>query len=160
MAKHYALYGNVGLLREYCRHCKDQAFVIDKKYQCCDRDVESASSEKVQRVTNPRCKRQRPSKRVQDEILYRQSGKCLYCEVEFGRIFIHPTKGKAYKLVPCWDHLIPYVYSQNNYDHNFVAACSMCNGIKASKLFETLEEARAYVQHRRAKKGITKENII
>lgn len=158
MGKHYALYGNVGILRQYCHKCKSMAFVIDKIMQCCDSPVEHMSADRVSRVTNPRAKRQRPSGRAKVEILYKQSNRCLYCDVKFDTHFIHYRTGKIRKLSACWDHVVPYAYSQNNNDLNFVAACSVCNGIKSSKLFETLEEARAYVQYNRAKKGITEEN--
>jgi len=40
--------------------------------------------------------------------------------------------------------VVPFSYSQNNYRYNFVAACQICNGLKGSSMFATVEEARAY----------------
>jgi 5-methylcytosine-specific restriction endonuclease McrA len=45
-----------------------------------------------------------------------------------------------------WDHVVPFSYSQNNYAYNFVAACQICNGIKGSQMFKTLEEARIHIR--------------
>lgn len=36
---------------------------------------------------------------------------------------------------------------------NFVAACHVCNGIKSDKLFQTLDEARVFIQLAREAKG-------
>jgi len=91
--------------------------------------------------------------------------KYLHGEYKFGFELeaISPVESsyrKIVKVIPCWDHYIPYAYSQNNYPYNFVAACALCNGIKSSHLFDTLEEAIEYVKRRRAKKGVTKDDII
>lgn len=52
-----------------------------------------------------------------------------------------------------WDHVDPWVYSLNNKDQNFVAACQICNGIKSSMIFNSVEEARVYIQGARKTKG-------
>jgi 5-methylcytosine-specific restriction endonuclease McrA len=56
--------------------------------------------------------------------------------------------GRPKVLSPVWDHLVPYVYGYDNSDDNFVAACQICNNIKSSKLFSSLEEAREYINAR------------
>ncbi len=56
-------------------------------------------------------------------------------------------------LKVCWDHRIPFAYSQDNRALNFVAACQICNGIKSSLMFERLEDARGYIYRRLQKKG-------
>jgi len=53
-----------------------------------------------------------------------------------------------------FDHVVPFAYSQNNYRHNFVAACHICNSIKSSMMFNTLDEARAYIVATWVVKGI------
>ena len=50
------------------------------------------------------------------------------------------------KLLPNWDHLIPYSYSYSNADENFVAACSVCNAFKSSHIFISDEECKEFIQ--------------
>ncbi|TLZ87260.1 MAG: hypothetical protein E6K00_05760 [Methanobacteriota archaeon] len=66
-------------------------------------------------------------------------------------------KGRLIYLKVNWDHFVPFAYSQNNYAYNFVAACQICNGIKGSSTFRTLEEARVYVMAIRTLKGIRED---
>ena len=59
----------------------------------------------------------------------------------------------VFKLKVHWDHKIPYSYAQDNRDINFVASCSVCNLMKHDRMFETLDEAREYLQTRWETKG-------
>jgi hypothetical protein len=44
---------------------------------------------------------------------------------------------------------------QDNRSINFVAACSICNGLKSSMMFQTEEEARVYIYEAWQRKGFS-----
>jgi HNH endonuclease len=95
--------------------------------------------------------RRKPEKAVQDRILGRQDGRCLYCGHRFGdTVWRH---GQPVTLRLNWDHLIPYAYLAANPDDNWAAACHVCNGIKSSLIFQSVEDARDYILDRAARKG-------
>lgn len=52
-----------------------------------------------------------------------------------------------------WDHKVPFAYSQNNGNQNFVAACQICNRLKSRIMFNSLEEARVYLYYKQIEKG-------
>ena len=57
------------------------------------------------------------------------------------------------------DHIIPYVYSQNNKEENLIAACGTCNRLASDKVFESLIEKIGFVQKRRADKNLPPPTI-
>jgi hypothetical protein len=95
--------------------------------------------------------RRKPGKAVRDRILKRQGDRCLYCEHKFGDTVWR--RGQQVTLRLNWDHLIPYAYLAANPDDNWVAACHVCNGIKSSAIFQSVQEARDYILARAAGKG-------
>ncbi len=146
----YALFGNVGLKRAFCRACDGNALIVDDKFQCCDR-VYSGRVGRTVRESQPEFKRRTPCKKDRLAILERQSNKCLYCELPFDSVVLRGNR--TTRLTPRWDHLIPFNYSQDNCPENFVAACQVCNGIKGDKCFDTITDARDHIRARRAQKG-------
>lgn len=163
MQKYVGLYGNVKLLRMYCKQCKRMAIVLDDKFQCCDRKILDEDKEEyyaVKRMSGTSYERRKPSKKRINRLLDIQSGKCLYCEIPFETYYQHPKSKKMQRTTICCDHYVPFAYSQNNKDENFVLACGICNGIKSSKLFKTLEDAKEYVTKRRQDKGFKPEIYI
>lgn len=158
MAKnHVAVYGSLRMLRGYCPRCKNMALIISNKYQCCDYEVSLTNVIKNQkRMIESEQVRRRPSKDAVNKMLKLQNNRCLYCEIKFDTPYLHPKLNKVMKTKPCFDHFIPYAYSQDNRDINFVCACAPCNGIKSSKIFKTVEEARDFVKYRRNQKGYDK----
>jgi 5-methylcytosine-specific restriction endonuclease McrA len=74
-----------------------------------------------------------PSPGEQARILEQQARCCIYCDRPFGG-----------DVRVTWDHFVPWSYSQRN--EKFVAACQRCNSKKSDKMFQTLEEARAYLE--------------
>lgn len=150
MQNHYAEYGNTRLIRNKCPACKRFAFVIDGRYQCCDRET-SAEPQFIKKMVIASPYRKIPTTKKQREILEKQQNKCLYCEVEFGSVVFRNEKPLLSKLE--WDHQVPFVYSQNNNRANFCAACNICNRIKSSKMFQTVDEAIIYIRHKRNLKG-------
>jgi len=87
--------------------------------------------------------RRQPTAEEKGLILELQENCCLYCQRRFDSAVIR--KGKLSWLRVTWDHVVPFSYSQNNSAVNFVAACQICNGIKGSLMFVTIEEARVYI---------------
>jgi len=96
-------------------------------------------------------KRARPRKAVKERILARQRGCCLYCEMEIGSTITR--NGKPVTLQINWDHFVPYAYAARNSNDNWVAACHVCNGLKAHRMFDTVQEAKDYVTGRAIAKG-------
>lgn len=121
------------------------AFVQDGLMACCDRAV-FVQPNSVKRMTMPEERRKGPSKHARRTKLAAQENKCLYCSRTFGS-FVE-VKGAVFKLRVAWDHMLPFAYSLNNVDANFAAACHVCNGWKSDHIFQTLEEAQAYLLER------------
>ena len=139
----WARYGNVLLKTTVCPDCKAESIVLDGEISCCGLPADvQADREKI--VVAPRFKRNRPSLARQREILEAQGNRCLYCENEFGTLVA--VRGVMRRLGVAWDHLVPFSYSANNRDENFAAACGLCNGVKSNRVFETIEDARAFVK--------------
>lgn len=159
MAKNVALYGGRGLRREFCSNCRVWAFVIENKFKCCDSTFNKKIDNRVKtkRMTIANSKRKRPPRWLISEIVEKQENRCVYCDVLFGTAFIHPKKQRLFITTVCLDHFVPYNYIKANEFNNFVAACQICNGIKSKMLFENIEDAKAYIKHRRLKKGYDKE---
>jgi predicted nucleic acid-binding Zn ribbon protein len=80
---------------------------------------------------------------LRQKLLEHQNYRCFYCDTElYGQSFVA-------------DHAIPWVSCRNNKKENLVAACVRCNQIKYDKVFNDVEEARAYILERR---GISQTN--
>ena len=146
-------YGNVLMRATRCPKCRTESFIDDDgRTSCCSIEAYEREKGRIRLVCGPRLRRSRPSVQRQRECLDKQNGKCFYCANDFG-MFVE-AGGIAKRLTPCWDHFVPYSYSANNSDANFVAACQVCNGIKTNLVFEHEEDARAFVRQRWARKGI------
>lgn len=155
--KHMALYGNTKIQREYCTKCKMYAFILNGVIQCCDSKLDiSQEVTHSKRMTCPEAVRRRPSYAARKAMLELQEGKCIYCSIPFGTPFWSTRQKKILTTRVCYDHLVPFKYSQDNRDINFVCACQLCNAIKYDMIFQTIEEARLYVNKRRAQKGYEK----
>jgi 5-methylcytosine-specific restriction endonuclease McrA len=102
-------------------------------------------------MESPEFVRRRISVAARKQILADQGGACLYCEQPFGGV--KHRHGKPVRLMLHWDHLYPYVATANNRDENYAAACHVCNGIKSSHVFQTIDEARVAIQMRRTELG-------
>lgn len=154
---HKALYGNVGVDRAVCPECKETAFVIRGKMACCDLAINGrrATKRSVIRISEPVEQRKTPTCDEKAKILSDQKHKCFWCDGIFGNVAIRvgPRAQKMVIMNPNWDHVEPFAWSFNNDPLNFVAACSICNGIKSSKMFSTLEDTKEYILERRKSKG-------
>jgi len=150
------LYGNVQIPKAYCKICKAWSFVVDKRLVCCDIPLKDNKPKIFLRVSEPDCKRKRISEHLKKKILKEQNNLCFYCE-SYIYGFTH-RHGKRIKLRLHFDHQVPYAYSQNNNTENIVASCHVCNGIKSSFCFQTVEEAVIYIMGKREEKGYNKPN--
>lgn len=140
---HLALFGGVGLIRGECPECEGMTIIQDGQTACCSVDVEVSEPRKWKSVAEPRMVRGKPSRSEQKTILFLQQDACLYCLRAFGEyVWWH---GRLVRLVVNWDHFAPFAYNQNNAAKNFVAACQICNAIKSSRIFGSVEDARAYI---------------
>lgn len=85
-------------------------------------------------------------------IVNKQRGKCFYCGLPFGWLFVHRATMKCVTLG--WDHLLPHSYCFNSSVQNVVASCYQCNSIKGSRVFDTVQQAIHYVRQKRINKGL------
>ena len=147
-----AVYGSIAMRREFCPSCEEWALVSSSEMACCGATPPTTPSRGIRRMTLATGHRKIPTVQEQREILARQKDRCFYCGSVFGDL-AH-CEGRADRWVKInWDHVEPFCWQSNNQTLNFVAACSVCNGIKSSKVFPTQEETIKYVWDRRKKKG-------
>ena len=148
-------YGDVVLLKGYCKECKTKSFIIDGEFQCCDSKVSELHDKEIKkREIEGESKRSRIKKKVRLEILEKQNNKCIYCENDFDTPFWHDKKKRYIKIRVHFDHFISWNYSRDNQKNNLYAACHICNGIKSDKFFYNLISAKEYINERRRVKGI------
>lgn len=156
IARRVAIYGNVRLIREQCPDCRNVALVVGGRFACCGREWVGADSDQtthLQRFASPEFVRRKPSPHERSMILAHQDYRCFYCGHSLSAIY---TQGvKTFRAKIHWDHQLPFAFSQDNRVDNFVASCNVCNLLKSSKIFETVEDARVYLVHRQGKKGIS-----
>lgn len=145
-----ALYGSVSLEKMYCRNCKTEAFVKRGLFTCCDSPVPEVPKKYIRESSAP-LKRFRPGKSEQRKILEEQENRCFYCGYKFGNIVHRNDNGVVLKMT--WDHMLPWSLTQDNRASNFVAACHVCNGIKNSRVFESMSDAQDYLKYHRRRKG-------
>jgi 5-methylcytosine-specific restriction endonuclease McrA len=139
-------FGSNTMLRMKCPRCKKTALVIDAVIQCdCDYKIRKVPSEiTFKRETHAEVKRKKLSVYMKKEILQVQDYKCAYCDCN-----IQLDENTHF------DHFIPWVFSGNSRPYNMVASCALCNNIKYSHHFDTMEEARLYISQKRAKRNNT-----
>ena len=165
-----SLYGKVALNKEHCPSCQTMAFVFDGELACCGWLVEANPQRYKREVICGLGARPKIPQRLREEIIESQNGHCLYCELPFGysvtriragrrqagnRVFgtsLDPKFSRV-RLLPRIDHMVPWSYQGHHEQGNLAAACHVCNGIKSSKCFRTVEEARVYISQEKERKG-------
>lgn len=68
---HIALYGNVRILRSYCKQCDTYAFVLENKRACCGAPYEAVPV-RYRRMSEPEQRRRVPSAQEKEQILNAQ----------------------------------------------------------------------------------------
>lgn len=141
-AAYLGVYDTIILKKEFCNDCQSYSIVRKGILLCCDkRSV--ADAETWKRESLSLGIRRGPSATYRHEQLDRQGNRCFYCLIYFGCLV--EWRGRSVKAKTHWDHFVPYSYIQSNPDENFLASCQICNQIKSSKVFSTVEEVRSYV---------------
>lgn len=148
--EYVGLYGNVHLMKGWCENCRDFSFIIDGVLECCEVNI-TADPKRYKRETHPEQRRKPLSKKRKQDQIDVQENKCFYCNRSFGTTVFR--KNKPVRLRVHYDHLVPYAYTQDNTKENFVAACHVCNVIKSSLVFQTVEEAQIYILDKWNSKG-------
>lgn len=146
-----ALFGNIAIPRAYCSPCGSMAFILDGRMACCDRKVGEVNPKKIKRVIEPELVRRHPPTSTKKRLLEEQNHCCFYCERRFGSRVVYKNKERVLSLR--WDHIVPWVYSQDNRPQNFIAACQICNGVKLAKMFDSIEDLKIYVLNEIERKG-------
>jgi 5-methylcytosine-specific restriction endonuclease McrA len=80
-----------------------------------------------------------------------QDEKCADCDRFFGSLVL--MDGKFVTLYAEPEDFIPRARRLNNSPSNIVAACQVCNDLKGSREFATIEEARTVLQAAWAERG-------
>jgi len=152
-ASYIGLYGNINLTKEWCNKCDSYSFVISGKLVCCGAH-QTQLPQLYKRESIPEQRRKTISAKEKKIQLEKQDYRCFYCGKNLGSLVFR--KSKPVKLKTEWDHMIPYSLTQNNEPTNFVAACHICNRLKSSSVFQTVDEAKIYLLSRWEEKGYTK----
>lgn len=139
----YVWFGDRLLCRvDSCPKCGQPSWVEDFRTTCCDGEVQFVGA-RTRREALGSGQRRSPSLKVRHEVLAKQANRCYYCEFEFGTVYLREGKERVRRLN--WDHFIPFAYLQTNPTTNWVAACSLCNGIKHDRIFYDRDEARRVI---------------
>ena len=72
---------------------------------------------------------------------------CFWCFREIGTTVKHRRRGWI-TLTKHADHASPYSYSRNNSKSNIVTACNLCNQWKGSRVFESDDVCRQYLEQK------------
>lgn len=142
-----AVYGGAVLSKSWCRDCRAFSFVLNGLLVCCS-TPHAEAPEQWKRESLACGIRHKPPKEYQEAQLERQAHRCFYCFIRFDSSVRYNKR--VCRLMIQWDHIVPFAYLQTNPAENFVAACQICNHLKAAKVFQTVEEARSYVQIKRS----------
>ena len=139
-------YGKVIMFRTNCPKCKETLFEPKLHFKCdvCSLQFQGIVTSLRTEVDRPRKKK--PSPIIREQILDQQGFKCYWCYREFDTIYLRYNSISTLSIN--WDHVIPYAYSNSNADENFVAACSVCNSFKSSKIFDNDEQCKNYLKQR------------
>lgn len=141
-----AVYGNVLVVKMWCEKCLGYAIVVDNHFNCCGRKAKLEEATKFTRKREAEAdkKRRDISPKRRKSILEHQAYQCVYCGGSL-----------AGKTPIEFDHFVCFAYSGDNGDKNFVASCRMCNRLKSSLMFNSVEEARAYICDKRTNRGLS-----
>jgi len=136
------LYGSIKIPKSYCQKCLCYSFVIEGKIACCGADCHPMPLF-FKRESFPPYERRALSKEEKTRKLIMQGYRCFWCRRAFWSIV--KLRKREIKLKIHWDHLIPWVYNQNNQIDNYVAACHICNLWKQAMVFSSIEAGKVYL---------------
>lgn len=135
--------GKVTLAKWACPICGEENLTGFDNLECqCGRSFEPSGKEKV-RVIPVSSRRKPVSRKKAKQLAEEQGGRCFWCGNEFGEYIV--KQGIVRRLEVVVDHLVPWAYSLNHGQENFVAACQICNGWKSSLVFASEEDCRGFL---------------
>ena len=144
--KHIAIYGSVKVNRCFCEFCKCWTIVAkDGLKLCCNKPSEENPSE-YKSMMEAFPKRRTINSNTKKLLLEKFNNSCCYCDRRFGSYV--EVNGSLKQIRVNYDHKIPFSYSYNNQDDNFLPACSFCNNWKSNNIFQTMEDAKLYVSQK------------
>ncbi len=149
-----ALYGTVKMIRRKCDRCQDVALVLGNgKMACCGMPIEDEHEipSEIKRWTEAGARRKQPPPQIRQQLMQEFGNACAYCLRSFGSMAWYKSKRRRISLV--WDHVVPWKYSSNSRDGNFLPACSICNSIKRDLMFLTIGEVQSHVQEAWSHRG-------
>ena len=147
--------GSVVLFRWVCHKCNEEQF--EGTTVCPKCKIDAGKHDAVRTVVG--AKRKSPPAKVRKEILANQDHKCAWCGRPFGASYWDGKRQKYAELRIHWDHILPYSVTEDNSQENFTAACSVCNGIKSSKVFSNPRDLAVYID-RKWRLKLSKEHIV
>jgi 5-methylcytosine-specific restriction endonuclease McrA len=149
-----AHYGKVTLIRTECPECQEMSIVIDGKTVCCGVPPEVEKPHLHERMTRGRLLRSQLTPSQKADILEKQENRCIYCDCDLANTWYISDRMKLpRKATTQFDHIIPHSFAPIGDVSNFAAACNICNLIKHSRIFESIERIRMFVMARRRKLG-------
>ena len=147
---HVAVYGPVRILREKCPDCGFIVLVVKGRFACCGEPGPEPAGRLTQKRMSERevNRRRTPTRETMRTLLDVQGDACFYCLRHFGETVYDRKRKRHIELRIEWDHKTPLAYSCDNSQENFVAACHVCNRMKSSYIFGTVEAARSFILER------------
>ncbi len=141
------VYGNVVLYEIICKHCKEKNLVGNPFEKCsiCKIQLTDKKIKNVKVIVTAK-RKNRVSAEVKKRIQKEQDGLCYWCDRPFGVPYI--KNNKISKLKIHYDHKIPFSYTQNNEDDNFVGACNICNQAKSSFVYDNESDCKNYLKEK------------
>lgn len=146
-------YGKVALKRVFCNGCDSYTLVRDGKKICCGSPYYENYGEIVgfKRECEAPGGARSCSPALRQRIIESQNHRCFYCDSMLSGYV--KRDGQTIQLKTHIDHQVPWAWIKNTTEQNLVAACHVCNHIKSSLMFSTLQECKDYIAAQRLKKG-------
>lgn len=152
-----SIYGKVVMIKVKCPVCKRMCFIDDGK-TCCDVKVSNVVITGQKQEVGGDSTRKHLTTMQKERILELQDNRCIYCGGKFGDYMWNNKKQEFVIFKPQYDHFVAWSFCGKTDKSNMFAACSICNGIKSNRHFDTFDEARTYILNRREDKGYDAKN--
>lgn len=156
MTKHIAVYGTVKVKRIRCQRCKCWTIIAKDGLKLCCNEKSEEEVTSFRGMIEAYQKRKPMPRKAKLRMLEKFNHSCCYCERVFGTYVNIKNKVKLIRVN--WDHKIPFSYSYNNQEENYLPACSFCNAWKGNKIFQSMEGVKIYVAEKW--KEARKENAV
>lgn len=78
------------------------------------------------------------SPRIKDEINAEYEHRCAYCCLKLGSVV--KRKARLIVLDANYDHFVPFSYGESNYRFNYVLSCNVCNELKSTDIYDSIQD--------------------